>query len=301
MKKMLCTVLCIALMLLCCAAPAEETGAPELAMTDIVPGETAIGVITAAGLDLQAFSYSSDGELIAVYLFSDGPARLTAQGTEEQIAQMEELSQAEFDVDGIEAHQAQQDAAIDTFVIVSVEDLTGGIRSSEELTALTGKTVRELLENGFTEDQVWFSEEADEIVFELVADEFYRYSFFADCDHETFENIFGEEEMYAMTVKSAAFSGITPDAAGGYDLSNIMDGMDDIMSEGSFMDMIREGVADGSISDSDLSFLLDYLMGMLPEDSDLGSLKEMTTLDILEKVMQHLPKDLDIFGNPEED
>lgn len=301
MKKMLCTVLCIALILLCCAAPAEEAVASELAMTDLVPGETTIGVITAAGLELQAFSYGSDGALVAVYLFSDGPARVTAQGTEEQMALMEALSQTEFDIDEIEAHRAQEDAILGTFVIASVEDLTGGIMSDEALAALAGKTARELLDSGFTEDQVWFNEDTNEIVFDLVADGFYRYSFFADCDYETFDSVFGEDEMYAMTVKGAAFSGITSDAAGGYDLSNLMYGMEDIMSSDNFLDMIREGVSDGSISQSDLSMLLNYLTGMLPEGSDLGDIKEMTTLEIIEKVMQYLPKDIDIFGGLEED
>ena len=297
MKKIVSLFLCFAVLL--SFAVLAETEAPAMAMTDIVVGETTVGDIKAASLEIQAFMYDSEGELIIGFTFSDGPALLTAQGTDEQIAMLDELLGAKIEVEEIEAHKAKEDELYDAFVITSVEDLSDGVISDEELSALVGGTVQELLDGGFTEDQYWFNEETGEIVFELVADEFYRYIFLADCDAETFEAQYGEEEMYALTVKSARFDGITQDAAGSVDFGDVFGMMDDVMSNESFLDIIKEGHANGTVGDEDLAGLLDYLMAMLPEDTDLGDIKDLKPMELIERIMEKIPKDFDVFGDAE--
>ena len=300
MKRVLCLALCLAMLMLSCAALAEsKAAAPAMAMTDIVIGETTVGDITAASLEIQAFLYTSDGLLTVGFTFSDGPARLTAQASEEQIAKLDELSKTEIDIDKIEEHRVLEDAIFDTFIIESVEDLSGGVISAEELAALVGKNVQELLDDGFAEDQIWFDDTTDEAVFELVANGFYRYVFRSDCDEEAFEALYGEDEMYTLAIRSAGFAGITADAAGSTDLGSMFESTAEIMSNENFLDIIKEGIADGSVGDADLSLLLDFMMSMLPEGIDLGDIQGLSAIEILERVMRNIPEDFDLFGGAE--
>lgn len=265
MRKILSVLICL-MMLLSCAAFAAEEAQPAFAMTGIAAGETVLGDILAAGLPMQAFSCTEDGEAKAAFVFSDGPALLSALGTAEQVAKLNEIDAMEFDFDELTKKQQLMDEIYAEFVITDVTDLSENVIPQDELDSFVGRSVSEALEAGFGTYEVWCDPEKDEAVFELVNKGFYRYAFLADCDEEVFEKVQDTDAVYDLTVKSASFAGLT------YEAVSVDEEYIDVM-----------GSMEDALSDGDLDGMMDQLLGMLPEGTDLSGL---TPEEILELILQ---------------
>ncbi len=286
MKKLL-SVLFFAFILLLSLAVLAEDDAPEMTIGDIVTGETTVGEVRAESLDMPAFMYSSDGSLCLVFELVSGPVRLTAQAGEEQLKLLEEIGEAPTDPDLLDEYFAKRDAVFDTMIVDSAQDLSGGMLGEEALEALAGRTVQELLDDGFVlESEGYLGEDFADVIFTLSLGD-YEYEAYADADAETYDALYEEGRQYTLRVRSVVYAGISPYAAGSFEL----EGMPGIADLGGFdfFGALVSGVEGGDISEEDLSALVRALLDMLPEGTDLGDIEGLSPMELLKKIMELAP------------
>lgn len=194
MKKLIAFLL--SLLILCAAfgAPAEEPLFATFGEAQL----TGLSSRSEIGIDFCATVAQKDGKLYRVEAASDDRLR----DLFDAMAHADPVT-----ADHMAAYRALSEYA-DTLPVTSVEEVTAVPLTQEELDALTGKTLKELREEGFWYMTPNYGEPGQDVFVELIRD-IYVYSTQIEEPYEAFREMQQNSSESDLTVKHMKYDGIT--------------------------------------------------------------------------------------------
>ena len=208
MKKILALVLAVMMLgTACCALAEEAQGAPMYATY----GDALDAARKAAGEEGNVVAGSYNGDYAAVVTEEDGKYFRHVAYYDKKLTEMEDArNELNYEADDYwekwEAASAGIDEYMRTLPIAYSEEFTAEPMTQEELDALAGKTISELVDAG------WESEGSgggdDGIIYTMRSGVF-DYDLTVDADLETYEKALEDGSDGAFVVTGGKFGGIT--------------------------------------------------------------------------------------------
>ena len=258
MRKFCAALALIMALCACMGAACADAATDETAVT--------VGELKAEALDVLNQQWGGD-TYKAVMETKDGIMLVTATIPQEQ---QEALAAINFmDYDDWDKYAADMDVQYAGAVVTSIEDITNGMMTAEELAVYDGKTIQELLDLGFVE--LGYGHNGERAEFEL-GNGYYAYNFKADIDFETYETMVENEEYLTLTVYGGEYTSISPFAI-------------DIP-----MDTTWDDFGEAVEGSEEMKGLLELISGAMTTDPETGE----TTVDVealANGLMQFVPTD----------
>ena len=208
MKKILALVLAVMMLgTACCALAEEAQGAPMYATY----GDALDAARKAAGEEGNVVAGSYNGDYAAVVTEEDGKYFRHVAYYDKKLTEMEDArKELNYEADDYwekwEAASAGIDEYMRTLPIAYSEEFTAEPMTQEELDALAGKTISELVDAG------WESEGSgggdDGIIYTMRSGVF-EYDFTVDADFDAYEKALEDGSDGAFVVTGGKFGGIT--------------------------------------------------------------------------------------------
>lgn len=207
MKRTIAWLLCAVLVLGLCACGSNVTvtgsggeEAAEPAVTSLSELKT-MGDALTVGKDSQYIASWNEAHYIYCFMLGDTPVRAVADLDAEMYAKVDEVI-----FSGDEDAEEQLAELLSPLPLSSVEDLSDHMLSDKDLSSLSGKTGKDLLDDGWVTNGSYWSDDGGLAV--LMDKDIMCYQINFDSDVEHGDDFDVEEAIRDLTVASASFFGL---------------------------------------------------------------------------------------------